>query len=63
MQPTDCKRLLTSIEVAKELTVCERTIWKWTAAGKFPKPLHLGGASRWVSKEVDEWIIAKASER
>jgi predicted DNA-binding transcriptional regulator AlpA len=63
MQPTERKRLLTSREVAKELGIAERSVWKWTAAGELPKPVHMGGVTRWFTKEIDDWLVARAAER
>ena len=33
------------------------------AAGKFPRPVRIGNASRWPSSEIDAWIEARMAER
>ena len=31
-------------------------IYREVAAGRFPRPLRVGGASCWDSRDVDSWI-------
>ena len=44
-------------------------IYALIAAGQFPKPIKLGGpgprarASGWLSREVEEWQLARKAER
>lgn len=33
------------------------------AAGKFPRPVKVGRASRWVQAEVDSWVQARIADR
>jgi predicted DNA-binding transcriptional regulator AlpA len=33
------------------------------AAGKFPRPVKVGRASRFVAAEVDAWIQARVADR
>ena len=38
--------------------VTDKTIWKWTAAGKLPEPRRHGRRwTRWVKSEVDELLV------
>jgi predicted DNA-binding transcriptional regulator AlpA len=37
--------------------------YELVAANKFPKPVKIGAASRWVTAEVDAWIEARIAER
>lgn len=40
------------------------SIYKFIAAGTFPKPVPLGGrAVGWVQHEVNEWILARIADR
>lgn len=40
----------------------QSTIWRWVASGTFPKPLKIGGTSRWTHAAVAE-TISKAENR
>lgn len=44
---------------------CGRTwIYKQIGLGKFPAQIKLGdNCSRWLEKEVDDWMAARAEER
>ena len=35
------------------------TVFKLVSAGKFPRPVKLGRATRWVKDELTAWIVAK----
>jgi predicted DNA-binding transcriptional regulator AlpA len=34
---------------------CRTTIWRWTRTDKFPKPVKLGGATRWRLSDIETW--------
>jgi predicted DNA-binding transcriptional regulator AlpA len=59
----DRKKLLTSWDVASLLSIGERTVWKWAASDRMPKPVRLGGVTRWMASEIDQWLAEKAEER
>ena len=44
--------------VAAMLDVCQSTVWIWTRAGKFPKPVRLAGVrcTRWRRSDVLAWM-------
>jgi len=44
--------LLTAREGAAELQISEPTWWRWVANGTLPKPVKLGGMSRWPQSEI-----------
>ncbi len=49
-------RLLRVSEVAARTSLSRSTIYRWSADGRFPAPIWLGGRlARWVAAEVDEW--------
>jgi prophage regulatory protein len=54
-------RLLKTREVMELLNVGRTTLWRWMAAGKFPRPIKIGdrGDNRWRQSEIDAWIPAK----
>lgn len=40
------------------------TLYKFIAAGHFPKPVPLGGkAVAWVQSEIEDWILEKVAQR
>ena len=51
----------------KDLVVEEKrapsTIWKNIADGTFPRPIKLGGSSRWLQSEVDDYYAKLAALR
>ena len=50
-------RLLRISEVAARTGLGRSTIYEWSADGRFPAPVRLGGrVARWVEAEVDEWL-------
>ena len=55
--------LLTDKEVAAELGIARTTIWAWVAKGTFPRPLKIGGMSRWPASDVDCVIATAVAER
>ena len=49
-------RFLRVSEVAARTGLSRSTIYVWSADGRFPAPVRLGGrVQRWVEAEVDEW--------
>ena len=54
--------LLTDKESAARLNVSVPTFWRRVADGTVPKPLKIGGLSRWPRSEIEAVIeIAKAA--
>lgn len=39
------------------------TVWRWAKAGEFPKPVKIGGATRWLVSELDAFDAACAAAR
>ncbi|WP_273249204.1 helix-turn-helix transcriptional regulator [Sediminimonas qiaohouensis] len=44
--------LLTVTQVATMFSAGNSTIWRWAKAGTIPKPIKVGGATRWLREEV-----------
>lgn len=61
MQITDL--LLTAREGAAVLQISVPTFWRRVADGTIPKPIKLGGLSRWPHSEVIEVIDAAKAKR
>ncbi len=51
--------LLDVTQVAAMSGLHKATVFKLVAAGKFPKPLKLGRATRWMKDELIAWFAAK----
>ena len=54
--PIVVPELLTTREAAALVNVGERTLWRWSRAGRAPAPVHIGGAVRYRRREYLEWI-------
>ncbi len=48
--------LLLRSEVAKLFRVSERTVARWSASGKLPSPVRVGGVQRWRQSDIDRVI-------
>jgi prophage regulatory protein len=62
---TSRSRLLRIKEVAQWIGVSQSAIYKWSAEGRFPAPIKLGGddqkrvAARWLEEDIQRWIQEK----
>ena len=59
----DSKQLIRVKELAKILSVSERTVHRYNSSGKIPAPLHIGGSLRFRDFEIDAWIDADCPDR
>lgn len=48
--------LMNTREVAKLLTVSERTVFAMQTSGEMPKPVRIGRAVRWGRDEIKAWV-------
>jgi len=55
--------LLTLAKVQAKTGMGRTYIYSEGRDGRFPKPVKVGVASRWVESEVDTWIAARIAER
>lgn len=61
--------LLTQAQVCAMISVADRTLRQWVSAGRFPRPVVVGGGDeqragkRWIRAEVEAWIAKLAQER
>ncbi len=39
------------------------SIWRWVTQNKFPKPVKIGGITRWIDAELDDHDALAAAER
>jgi excisionase family DNA binding protein len=54
--------MLTLTEVARLLGIGLRTLRRHIAAGRFPKPIQIGGTMRYSRKAVLSWIDTRSEE-
>jgi predicted DNA-binding transcriptional regulator AlpA len=45
--------LLRDTDVCGLLGVGRTTLWRWASSGKLPKPIKIGGVTRWWKSEID----------
>jgi predicted DNA-binding transcriptional regulator AlpA len=50
-------------DLARMLSRSERTLWRDHAAGRIPRPIQLGGTTRWRIDEIREWVTAGCPDR
>lgn len=61
--------LIDEARVLEIVPVSERTLRRWVSAGRFPKPVRLGGDDErhnrkaWLREEILAWVKARLAER
>ena len=54
------RRLLISVkDIAQQLGLGQRTIWRWADLGRFPAPRKIGGRRMWLVTEVEAWVESR----
>jgi excisionase family DNA binding protein len=48
--------LVNARELAKLLSISERSLYRLKSTGELPAPVVLGGSVRWRLKEIHDWI-------
>jgi prophage regulatory protein len=56
--PAAAVRLLSKREVLAITGVSYPTVWSWMRAGTFPRSRVVGGKSKWLSTEIEDWLSA-----
>jgi len=52
-----------SMQFIIELTgLSDKWFYKLVQEGKFPKPVKFGRSSRWIEREVKEWLEARIND-
>lgn len=51
---------LSDRSLAARFGVCRTTIWRWSRESDFPKPVKLGGATRWSLAKIEAWEAQQA---
>ena len=60
---TSTDPLLTAREGAIQLQISVPTFWRWVANGILPKPVKLGGMSRWPQSELQAVVERAKAQR
>jgi excisionase family DNA binding protein len=53
-------------ELAEKLRASVRTVWRWVSEGTLPRPVQLGGCTRWFESDIEEFqkkLKEKRNER
>ena len=50
-------------QVAEIYGVSTPTIWRWLKENRIPKPIKIGGSTRWLSKEVIDYMLSLHKEK
>jgi excisionase family DNA binding protein len=56
-------KLLTVAEVASLLKLGNSTVWRLAKRGSLPRPVKIGGASRWNESEVATFIASLTEQQ
>ncbi len=55
--PSISPDLLTVRDVARRLSISERTVWRWTALALLPAPVHPHRRStRWCAADIERYL-------
>lgn len=55
--------LLNAAEVGRLCGISTATVWRWDAAGWLPRPVRLGGTTRWRAADLAAWTDAGCPDR
>lgn len=61
-QLTDAK-LLKDVEVCHLLSIGRSTLWEGSRTGIYPSPIKIGSNTRWLFKDLLEYICEQIEER
>ena len=53
-------RMVTVAEVADLLQVTPQTVYNLIHRGEIPRPLKIGGATRWRLADIERWLEARS---
>lgn len=48
--------------ITKMTELSDKWFYKMIQEGKFPKPVKFGRSSRWLEREVKEWLEARIND-
>lgn len=56
-------QLMTARDVARELRISLRQVWRLKAAGKLPKAVRIGNSVRWDRTDLEQWLRELKGEK
>jgi len=57
-------QLVSAKELAKQLSLSKRQIFRLNSCGKMPAPIRIGGSVRWdLERDIKPWLAAGAPDR
>lgn len=63
MTKPDCQRIERLPSVMARTGMGRSWIYREAAAGRFPRPIKIGGATGWSAREIDGWLDALFANR
>jgi len=51
-------RLIGVAELARQLNISTRSVWRLRDGGKLPPPMRVGRSVRWRLSDIEQWIEA-----
>lgn len=61
--PAAARYLLTDQNVAERLDISRASVWRRVRDGTLPRPIRIGGATRFVAAEIDDFIAMAMARR
>lgn len=56
-QPRITTRLINVDTVAEMTLTSRRTVFRWNAGGRMPRPIRIGHCLRWRQSDINLWIV------
>jgi prophage regulatory protein len=55
-------RLLSAEQIGELMHADPSTVFRWVREGRFPKPLKIGGMTRWRARDYNEWVQQQVAD-
>ena len=55
-------RFVDMVFITELTNLSDKWFYKMAQQGKFPKPVKFGSSSRWIEREVKEWLEARIND-
>ncbi|MBS6123860.1 MAG: AlpA family phage regulatory protein [Veillonella sp.] len=55
-------RFVDMVFITELTNMSDKWFYKMAQQGKFPKPVKFGRSSRWIEREVKEWLEARIND-
>lgn len=55
-------RFVDMVFITELTNLSDKWFYKMAQQGKFPKPVKFGRSSRWIEREVKEWLEARIND-